>query len=1118
MEQATSMRMVEFLGYLRSLDVHLTVEDGRLGCNAPKGVLTPELTAELKARKAEIIDFLRQTSERAFSQPIQRVSRQTEFIPSSSQQRLWFLDQFDTGKTAYNIAGGLRFRGALDKRAIERSLREILSRHEILRTSIVNVDGSPRAIIRSTPDWKLELHSLLETPEELREEELLNLAATQAGRRFHLESAPLIRACLVEVAPLDHALLVTMHHIAADGWSLSLLGQELAELYQAFAAGKPSPLGELPIQYSDYACWHKQSLESGVLQSEIPYWKKKLAGPLPVMDLPGDHPRALGAPSRGARSRQTLSTELLEAMRRFSLAENATPFATLLAAFKLLLFRYTRQADVVVGSATAGRNRPELEKLIGLFINNLVLRTDLSGDPTVTELVARVRDTALNASAHPNIPLDLLAEVLQPNRDLNRPPLFQVMFVMQNFPQMSLELAGLTITPFEVDTGSARFDLTVDVLEKGNQLELRWEYNADLFETETIARMQGHYARLLEGLIANPQARISGIPMMTPGEETCFRETLTGEERDSAGDVCIHELFEQQVVRSPESAAVVCGSDALTYRELNVRANRLANQLRSMGVGPESVVAVCLEPSIGMVVTLLGVLKAGGAYVPLDPEYPQSRLAFMLEDSRASVLVSQNHLLPSLPGTGIRVLCLDGAEGFLEHEGEQSRVRVSAESLAYVIYTSGSTGKPKGVAVTHRSVVNLLASMQREPGMKESDRLLAVTTLSFDIAGLEIFLPLISGARIIVAPRTVAADGVALSNLLSESRATIMQATPATWRLLLESGWDGAPGLKILCGGEALPRELADRLLDTGSDVWNLYGPTETTIWSTIHRVVRHAGPVPIGRPIANTQAYVLDEFGQPVPQGVPGELFLGGAGLARGYLRRPELTQERFVSNPFRPGEKLYRTGDLVLWRPGSGLEYIARLDHQVKLRGFRIELGEIETALLEQPGVREAAVIIREEAPGDQKLVAYVVMRERGGDAHQIRESLLSRLPDYMVPARFVFLDALPLTPNRKLDRSALPAPTGPTEVSALYVPPRTDREREVAAIWADLLKQERIGVNDNFFDLGGHSLLAVQLQNRLMRHFHSEISIVELFQRPTVSAIASLLASKTEAAVQA
>ena len=716
----------------------------------------------------------------------------------------------------------------------------------------------------------------------------------------------------------------------------------------------------------------------------------------------------------------------------------------------------------------------------------------------------------LQRFSNQDIPFGDLIEATQGTRHLNRSPLFQVMFIFQNLPWRDLQLPGLQISPIELDIGTSRFDLTVEAGEKDHQLQLDWEYNSDLFDASTIKRMQEHYRRLLEGALANPEQHISALDMMTGAEREELVATAGGDRMEYPRQACIHDLFAQQVARKPEAVAVVFGSEKLTYEELHVRSNRLANRLRALGVGPDVLAGICLERSAEIAVAVLAVLKAGGAYVPVDPQYPRDRVAFMLEDSGAAVLITEERLLSGLPNNMPAVVCVDrDHESLIGESDGQPASGVTPENLAYVIYTSGSTGKPKGVEVTHRSVVNFLGSMRREPGLSEQDCLLAVTTLSFDIAGLEFYLPLTTGACVVVAPQAVLADGASLARLIRDSNITAMQATPVTWRLLLESGWAGTPGLKILCGGEAVPRELANRLLTAGAGVWNLYGPTETTIWSAVHRIDSRPGSVPIGKPIANTQVYILDDRDQLVPRGVPGELYIGGDGLARGYLHRAELTAERFVLNPFRPGEKLYRTGDLVRWLPDGNLEYIGRMDHQIKLRGFRIELGEIETAIEQQPDVRQAVVLVREDVPNDQRLTAYVTARDRAAvDGKTLRAALSSRLPEYMLPSQWVFLDEFPLTPNRKVDRRALPAPEVDETNMSLSAPATTESEIKVAAIWQELLRQARVGANDNFFDLGGHSLLVVQLQSRLRKLFDCDISLVELFQRPTVSAIASQL----------
>ncbi len=1103
--------VVKLLTHLQSLDVRLWVEDGQFRCSAPKGVLTKELTDEIKANKITLMDFLAKNGHKEdFLTPIPRASREGVLSPSMQQERLWFLHQFEGESSAYNIAGGLRLRGPLNRRAIEDSWKEIIRRHEALRTGIVSVDGNPKAVVHSYFDWKLDLKSLRNVPKPDQEMAAIRLASTELRRPFDLSVAPTLRVCLVELGDDDHVLLFGLHHIAADGWSLGVMTDEFTQLYSAFCEGHASPLPDPPIQYLDYAQWHRQLLQSGAMRAQMSYWKQQLRGPLAIMDLPGDRPRQPVQSFRGKRSHQILSADVLASAKRFSVTEDVTLFATLLMAFNVLLFRYTREPDVIVGSVAAGRNRPELEKLVGLFLNNLPLRTDLSGNPTLRELLARIRETTLSAFSHQDVPFGDLIEATQGPRDLNRSPLFQVMFILQNFPWRELKLSGLEVTPLKFDIGTSRLDLTVEAAEKDHQLLLDWEYNSDLFDESTVERMQEHYRLLLEAALANPDQNISALEMMTETEREEGISAAEGDRLEYPRQSCIHDLFVQQAVRNPDALAVVYGREEMTYRELHARSNRLANRLRKLGVGPDVLVGICLERSHEIAVAVLAVLKAGGAYVPVDPQYPRDRVAFMLEDSRAAVLITEEALLTRLPDNMPAVICLDRDRATLMSESEEQPASgVTSADLAYVIYTSGSTGKPKGVEVRHRSVVNFLASMRREPGFSECDRLLAVTTLSFDIAGLEFYLPLTTGACVVVAPHSALADGAALARLIREARVTVMQATPVTWRLLLEFGWEGMPELKILCGGEALPRELADRLLTKGAEVWNLYGPTETTIWSTVHRVDSRHGSVPIGKPIANTQVYVLDGHFHLVPKGVPGELYIGGDGLAKGYLRRPELTTERFVPHPFRVGEKLYRTGDLVRWLPDGCLEYIGRMDHQIKLRGFRIELGEIETALEQQPDIRQAVVLVREDVPNDQRLTAYITLRD-GATASEkkLRAALSSRLPEYMLPLQWVFLDAFPLTPNRKVDRRALPVPEYDETSSSHSALATTDSEVKVVGIWQDLLRRTRVGTDDNFFDLGGHSLLVVQLQSRLRKQLGCEISLVELFQRPTVSAIAALL----------
>nr|MBA3356212.1 amino acid adenylation domain-containing protein [Pyrinomonadaceae bacterium] len=756
----------------------------------------------------------------------------------------------------------------------------------------------------------------------------------------------------------------------------------------------------------------------------------------------------------------------------------------------------------------ANRKGIETEALIGFFLNTLVLRTDLSGDPTFIELLGQVREIALGAYEHQDLPFEKLVEELHPERSLSHTPLFQVLFVLRNTPQPAMKLQGLTLSPLESDIGASKFDLNLFMVEEAEGLKASLEFNTDLFDASTIKRMLGHFQVLLEGIVANPQQRLSALPLLTDPE----RHQLLVEWNDTSTTYprqqCIHGLFETQVERTPNAIAVVFEEEQLTYGELNRRANQVAHYLRERSVGPEVRVGILMERSIEMMVALLGILKVGGSYVPLDPMYPQERLAFMLDDAEVPVLLTQRHLLESFPVHCADVVCLDTDWKAIARESEENLVGgATADNLAYVIYTSGSTGKPKGVQISHRAVVNFLNSMCQQPGLTSHDTLLAVTTLSFDIAGLELYLPLCVGARLVVASREVASDGVRLSERLCD--ATVMQATPATWRLLLEAGWQGSERLKILCGGEALSRELANQLLERGAVLWNLYGPTETTIWSAVYKVEFNSGPVPVGRPIANTQVYLLDQHLQPVPIGVPGELYIGGAGLAQGYLRRPELTAERFIANPFsaEAGARLYKTGDLARYLPSGEIECLGRLDHQVKIRGFRIELGEVEAVLAGHKSVRENVVVTREDVPGEKRLVAYVIPKQdEASSVSELRSYLKERLPEYMVPSAFVLLQELPLTPNGKVDRRALPVPDqGRPELEKAFVAPRTAVEELVAGVWADVLRREQVGVYDNFFDLGGHSLLATQVISRVRVALQVELSLHSLFEEPTVAGLA-------------
>ncbi len=1023
---------------------------------------------------------------------------------SFAQQRLWFLDRLDPGSPSYNLPRAVRITGELNPTALEQCFTEIVRRHEILRTQFVTVNRHPvQQIIPATP-FTLPVIDLQDLSPEDCEAEVRRLTEAEAGQGFNLESSNLLRGQLLQVSATEWVLLFTLHHIVSDGWSTGVLIRELAALYPAFSEGKPSPLPALPIQYADFALWQQNWLQGAVLETQLGYWKQQLGGSLPVLELPTDKPRPPVQTFRGSSESLTLPYPLSESLKQLSGRQGVTLYMTLLAAFKTLLYRYSGQEDILVGSPIANRNHGEIEQSIGFFVNTLVLRTNLSDSPSFSQLLNRVREVTLGAYAHQDLPFEKLVEALQPERDLSRSPLFQVMFIFQNAPVTPLELPGLTLEPLEQSNGTAKYDLSLYVRETDSGLQATWEYNTDLFEPATIQRMQGHWQTLLEAVATAPETPISHLPLLTPPEEQQLLIQGNQTQADYPQTACLHHLFEAQVERTPDAVAVEFAGDCLTYRELNTQANQLAHYLQQLGVQPNQLVGLYVERSLNMATALLGILKSGAAYLPLDPAYPSERLEFTLGDAGVSVLLTHQHLVPGLPNHGAQVICLDTDWGTIAQSNpENLHSPAQAEDLAYTIYTSGSTGKPKGVEIPHRALVNFLTSMQRQPGLTSEDILLSVTTLSFDIAALELFLPLIVGAKLVLVSREVATDGIRLAQTLNASGTTVMQATPATWRLLLAAGWEGSSSLKILCGGEALDCALAQQLQERCAELWNMYGPTETTIWSLVYRVEQVQGMMPIGRAIANTQVYVLDSHLQPVPLGVPGELYIGGDGLARGYLNRPELTQEKFIANPYQPGSRLYKTGDLVRYLADGNLEFIARIDNQVKLRGHRIELGEIEAVLAQHPQVQQSVVVLREE-----RLIAYWVKASTELTFPDLKGFLKTKLPAYMVPAVFVELETLPLTPNGKIDRKSLPVPdfTGPQET---WVAPRTALEQQLAELWSEVLGIERIGLYDNFFELGGHSLLATQLISRIREVFQVELPLKTLFEATTIAQLGEAVA---------
>jgi amino acid adenylation domain-containing protein len=1042
---------------------------------------------------------------------------------SPAQERVWFLDRLHPGQRAYNDGEAVRLCGKLDPSLVEAALNVVIQRHEVLRTLFKVVDGRPVQVVYD--EWPLRLLTIdLSTRSaDDRESEIQRLLVEEPRRAYSLSTEPGIRATLIRSTPEDHVLVVMLHHIVCDGWSLGILYRELGEIYRALHRQEPHQLPPPPLQYGDYATWQQQKIQRNEFAKDEVFWKKYLHGIPDRLELPTKGPRPEVFTYEGEKLTFELGREVSARVGRFSRNQGVSLFMTLTAAFETLLYRYTGQGDVVLGVPIANRERPELTSLFGFLIDFQALRTDLSGNPTFRELLGRVRDGLLDVQDHRGIPFDKVVESLRPRRDPSCAPLFQTMLIWKDraVQMQFMELEGLTVNHLPVHAGASKYDLTLYLTDAGEDIWLEVEYCTDLFSADMINRMVGHFRTLLDGILGNPEEHLDSLPLLTSDESQRLMVAWNDTEADYPRDCCLHQLFEAQVERTPGKVAVVCEGRRHSYSELNQRADQLAMHLRSLGIGPGALVGIYLDRSLEMVVALFGVLKAGGAYLPLDPSFPADRVSFMIDDAKPKLVLTQQRLADRLPPRAATVVCIDGPNGQTATSPTELRIdrngqRVgfgspSPDSLAYVIYTSGSTGCPKGVEIRQRAVVNLLSAMRREPGLVAEDILIAVTTLSFDIAALELFLPLTTGASLVIATREVAADGRRLARLLEDSRATIMQATPATWRMLLQAGWAGNPAFKVLCGGEALPRDLADRLLPTCATLWNLYGPTETTIWSAAWHVSSR-GPILLGRPIANTRFYVLDRLLKPVPVGVPGELFIGGDGLARGYLNRPDLTATRFVKDPFRPDSIgcLYRTGDSVRYRSDGCLEYLGRLDDQVKIRGHRIELGEVEAVLSEHPRVRDIVVVARRDVSGENRLVAYVVPQGTLAPTFgELRTHLEPKLPAFMIPSALVVLDAIPLTANGKLDRRALPEPEGASAiVSHGYAAPRTEIEERLAACWANALGLKRIGIHDNFFELGGHSLMATGMFSRIEAEFERSIPLAILFKAQTIAEMAEVL----------
>ncbi len=1034
---------------------------------------------------------------------------------SLNQRRLWFMQQAVAGEPVYNEAEAVRLEGDLNVELLEKALNAIVARRENLRSSIRIIDNEPEVFVHE--DWRLQVKhiDLSSLTAAEREAEVARLLIDEPRRPYRIDEEPAMRATLLRLGPAEHVFILMMHHIICDWASMGNFWRDLSTLYRAGCRGQALELPALPIQHGDYAVWQNEMASRGAFAEDLAYWQGKLRDAPALLELPTDRPRPPVLSYRGARRRFQIPPALTKALRVLSRQEKVSLFTIFATALNVLLYRYTGQDDILLGIPLSDRDRPELQTLIGFLLHIHALRTRLDGDLRFRELLLRVQKDSLDLYMHRSPPFDEVVSAVRPARSLSHSPLFQVMLNWRDRDQLLsfIGLDGLKVESVLAESRTAKFDLTLQLTDGEESIDLEIEYSTDLFDEARVERMVGHFATILGAAAVDSDRRLSELPLLTDAERKQLLVDWNRTEVPYPKDRCLHQLFEEQVDRTPDATAVVFEGRQLTYREVNQRADQLARHLQKLGVGPDTLVAICVERSLEMVAALLGILKAGGAYVPLDPTYPRERLAYMLRDSGALLVLTDTQLRSRFETDGLdaEILCLDAEWETLPRSGNTLQTPgVSPENLAYVIYTSGSTGEPKGVEIRHRNLVNVLSAMARELSFGQSDKLLAVTTISFDIAGLELFLPLISGGCVEVAPTAELRDGFALRQHLERSGATVMQATPATWSMLIEAGWTGDRNLKALCGGEAVTPALAEGLAARSRDAWNVYGPTETTIWSSFDRIGT-GQPITIGRPIANTQFYVVDRQGEPVPIGVPGELWIGGHGLARGYFRRPELTAEKFVADQFGSEleARLYKTGDLVRRQADGRIEWLGRLDQQVKIRGFRIELGEIESVLAARPSVREAAVTAWEDSPGDRRLVGYLTVTEGETlrDA-ELREQLGEKLPQHMIPSAFVVLDRFPLTPNGKVDRKALPRPDVRPSNASEFAPPVTETQKVLADIWRHGLGLDRVGLHDNFFELGGHSLLAVRVIAEINKRLNIHVSTPQFFQSPTIEQLARSL----------
>jgi amino acid adenylation domain-containing protein len=1071
------------------------------------------------AKRAMVLKALKEEALKAQKPPIVHRTTGRDPVPLSlAQSRLWLFSQLRPGSPAYNEVSSLRVEGSLDVPVLERSLQEIMRRHEALRTTFSTVEGKPVQVISPAHVTKLHVVDLGGLSEHARSAELQRLTEEEARRPFELTQGPLLRTTLFQLGEQRSVLMVTAHHIVLDGWSIGVFQRELAELYKAFSQGKPSPLDELPIQYADYSSWQRQWLRDDVLKRQLDYWVRQLSGMPPLLQLPFARPRPETETFAGATEYFKLDKQLSDELAALSRRANTSLFMTLLAGFQTLLYRYTNQTDIPIGTVVANREQPELEQLIGFFVNTLVLRGRLQDNPSFSQVLERVRDTALTAYEHQEIPFDHVVEALQPERSLSYNPLFQVMFILQNTPEHAFALPGLTLTPLQMASVTAKYDLTLSMEETPRGLTGHWEYNSDLFDTATIRRMSGHLETLLRAIVQAAERPISELPLLTAPEKQQLLVEWNQTDADFPRDSCIHQIFEAQAERTPEAIALEQAEQRLNYREVNQRANQVAHLLRERGVGPGTLVAVCLQRSVDMVVALLGVMKAGGTYVPLDPSYPTQRLSYMLEDSNVVVLLTHSPLRPRLSLDDAKVVCLDTDWNAISQRNPANPAPSAGPGdLAYIIYTSGSTGAPKGVRVSHRNLVHSTTARwayYREPLAS----FLLLSSFAFDSSVAGIYWTLTQGGRLILPEGDGPPDISKLHELIATRHVSHLLCIPSVYSLVMQNAQphELSSLRTVIVAGEPCPAQLVERHHEVvgSAALYNEYGPTEATVWSTVHKLEAKPprGNVSIGRSIANTRIYILDTNLQPVPVGVPGELHVGGEGVAHGYLHRPELTEARFIPNPFsvQVGERLYKTGDLARYWPDGLIEFMGRIDEQVKIRGYRIEPGEVEAVLQRHPAVLEAVVIARDDAQENKRLVAYLAVdRARTVSVSELRDFALEHLPGFSVPSAFVLVEEFPRLPNGKVDRKALPVQDEPREETPDTASSGwTGLQRTIATLWKETLGVQAVSLDDNFFKIGGDSLSIIRVFNRLRDAVGKSIAITDLFKHPTVRTLSEFL----------